>query len=164
MAEINYALLTTIVGFTGILVGAYLNQRLSNKFARKDMIFKKKLEYFEKISEAIEGNIRIYRNSINEIKNIKKADIKKNLENMKEKRKNFFVLSSPLYFNTLRLSQKIKEFVRVESEIFWNFSNMVHINHRQKEEIIKKLEEDLEELRIKSSNILLEMRDELRNS
>jgi len=164
MVEINFAVVTTIVGFTGILVGAYMNQRLSNKFARKDLIFKKKLEYFEKISEAIEGNIRVYRNSINEIKNNKKMETKNILENMKEKRRHFFVLSSPLYFNTLRLSQKIKEFVRIESEIFWNFSNMVYINNKNKEEIIKRLENGLEELKIKSLNILLEMRGELKNS
>ncbi len=81
MADINTGLLTVIVAMMGIffgtLISPYLNHRLNLRTNRRDLFFKKKLEYFEKIAEGIENNIRIYRNSILKIKEENKLGVLK---------------------------------------------------------------------------------------
>lgn len=160
--DISSGALTALVGLFGILIGTligpYVNHKLNLKNTRKDLIFKKKLEYFENIAENLEQNLRLYKNSISKAENSKNKfnDI---LNELKEKRKNYLILASPLYFNVSNLSERIMDFVEAEKVIFEYFPKLK--NKKQKDIIVKDLKDKLKELIILRDKILFEMRREL---
>jgi len=53
MVDVSSAFITTSIGMMGVVFGAilsnYVNSRVAMKNSRRDIIFKKKLEYFESI-------------------------------------------------------------------------------------------------------------------
>ena len=164
--DITTGSLTAIVGLVGVLLGAFvgpfMNHRLNNQYGRKDLIFKRKLEYFEKIAETIEQNKRIYHHAIGRIDFLKNSkEVNKVIEELKQNRKNFLIMSSPLYFNTRRFSEKIIDFVRIENEIFNRISELKNVNLNKKHSLIEQLNENLERLNRKSQEIIIEMRKEL---
>lgn len=161
---LNLTVLTLLVGMFGVLFGSlmgpYLNNKLNRKHQKEELFFKKKLEYFEKITENIENNIRLYKNCIKDTETTK-PNIKKTIEILKKERKNFLILSSPIYFDTARLAECIKKFVQTEKEIFSDF-NELESNKNIKEEIINRLNRQLENLKMGGNSIVLEMKRELK--
>jgi hypothetical protein len=157
--------LTAAIMLLGILVGTLItpkiNQKVSAEHNRKDLIFKKKLEYFEKIAEVIESNKRMYHQIIGKLecsKNNKENE--KIIGELKQERKKFFIKSSPLYFDTRKLSEKIIYFVRVEKNIFQKVEQIKE-SKDGKEEIIEQLKDEVKKLNIKGNEILYEMKKEL---
>ncbi|MDP2628398.1 MAG: hypothetical protein Q8P15_00685 [Nanoarchaeota archaeon] len=159
---INISILTILVGVIGILFGSlispYLNHKLTQRYQQRDLFFKKKIEYFEKIVENIEKNIRLYRLSIKKING--KNEIKELIENMKKERKNFLVLTSPIYLQRINLSNYIRNFTEIEGEIFNEF-NKLENQKENKEQIIIILKEKLESLKKSGNKIIFEMKREI---
>lgn len=157
--------ITAIIMLIGILVGALISPRISNRISaehsRKDLIFRKKLEYFEKILEIIEKNIRLYKQTIKEMEflSTNNKELKRLVIKLKENRKHFLIMSSPLYFDIKRISEKIIRFVRVEKEIF-NRASLLE-KSRDKKIAIEELKKILEMLKRRGNDILIEMRKEL---
>jgi hypothetical protein len=157
--------LTAVVMLLGILVGTLItpkiNQKVNTEHNRKDLIFKKKLEYFEKIAEVIESNKRMYHQIIGKLECSKnKKDADKIVEELKQERKKFFIKSSPLYFDIRKLSEKIIFFVRIEKNIFQKIEQIKE-DRDEKEDIIEQLKEDVKKLNIKGNEVLYEMKREL---
>ena len=166
VTSISSGALTAVVGLLGVLVGTligpYINHKLNLKNTRKDIIFKRKLEYFEKLSESIENNIRTYRNSITEAESARKQKLNEIYEKIKQERKNFLIMASPLYFNIQNLSEKIISFVDIEKEIFKEFEKLAKLNNEsQKEKTISNLKEKLKNLVDFGNRIVYEMKKEL---
>ena len=155
--------LTAIMAVLGMVVGTLVsprvNQKVNAEHNKKDLIFKKKLEYFEKIAEIIEENKRMYHQIIGRIECSKNnKETAKIVEELKQSRKNFLMKSSPLYFDTRILSDKIVNFVRIEKEIF---QEIEQIEQDKKEEIIEQLKENIKKLNMKANEIICEMKKEL---
>lgn len=165
--SISSGALTAIVGLVGVLlgtlIGPYINHKLTIKNTKRDIIFKRKLEYFEKLATDIEKNIRTYKNSINEAeKNLKKSRFKTIYKRLKKERKNFLILASPLYFNVHGLSERIISFVEVEKEIFKNFERLSNFkSKKQTLEIISNLKDELRNLISLGNRAVFEMKKEL---
>ncbi len=167
MIAINPNILTPFAGLLGVIVGAvisqYFNHKLGSKTSRGDIIFKRKLEYFEGIAEKLESNIKMHKNSVNALKSAKsKKEISSLLLTMKNSRKNFAIMASPLYLNIRELSEKIICFVDTEKEIFGKFEEIKKQNKADKKEI-EILEKKIEILRQCANQILAEMRHGLKN-
>lgn len=163
--KIETGLLTVLVALMGVLFGTlispYLNHRLNLRTSRRDLFFKRKLEYFEKIAENIDFNIRIYKNSISKLEEERNIKIlKQELKKIKEERKNFRISSSPLYFDTHEIARRIKEFAELEKRIFLDLEKLIELKEIKKE-IILDLERKLEELKITGTWIILEIKREL---
>ena len=159
--DISAGALTALVGLFGIMVGTLIgpviNHRLNLKNARKDIIFKRKLEYFEKLAENIEQNIRVYKSAIGEVETSKTPkNINEIISRLKEKRKNYLILASPLYFNIRNLSIKVTDFVDIEKNIFEDFTRI-----NRDEEILEALKEKLNKLTNSRDLIIIEMKREL---
>ena len=117
--DINSSLLTIATALIGILCGAAVSSYFNLKSARKDLIFKRKLEYFEKLSKDLEENLRLHKNVIMSLSESSKTkEIEAKLIELKQKRKSFLINSSPLYFKTNRMTERITFFVNTEKEIF----------------------------------------------
>ena len=56
------------------LTGAVVNNRLSAKNKKSEFIFQKKAEYFEKIVDSLENNLKLYHNAIEKVQNSNKKD------------------------------------------------------------------------------------------
>lgn len=139
----------------------YLNHKLNLKYNRKDIFFKKKLDYFEGIAKNLEENIKMYKRhmgGLQETKTLK--EIKKTFEKLKEERKKFYILASPLYFNTKRLADRIQIFIKLEKQIFSDFKGMVE-NKKIRDATIGELQEILDKLRISGSEVMNEMKKEI---
>lgn len=157
--------LTAVVMLLGIVVGTIISPRISHQigteYSRRDLIFKKKLEYFEKIIETIDKNKKMYNDSICRLEHIKnKKEVERVMDDIKRGRKNFSRMASPLYFDTRNLSEKVIHFVRIEKDIF-NLTSELRDNLSQQEEIIEKLKEDWKKLYKQGNEILSEMKKEI---
>lgn len=166
MANIAPSVITALVGLVGVifgtLIGHYFNHQLNLRNSKKDILFKKKLEYFEKLAGTIEMNIKVYKNSLNAIKSAKtKRETKKLILEMKENRKNFKIMASPLYFNIKSLSERIVYFVNIEKDIF-NMFEEIKMNEKIREDKLLVLEEKVDNLRNCANSILNEMKAELK--
>jgi hypothetical protein len=168
MATISSNIATAFVGLIGVvfgtLIGHYFNQQLSLRNSRKDIIFKRKLEYFEKLAETIEKNIKLYKNSFNAIKARKShEEISKIVLEMKEKRMNFIIMASPLYLDVKKLSKIIVNFVQIEKEIFNRFEELSkEKNKKEIEKELARLEEILNTLKYSGNYAVVEMKKELK--
>ncbi len=160
------AYITAGIMLLGILVGTLISPRIQHRmgteYSRKDLIFKKKLEYFENVIQTIEKNKKMYHNLICKIEESKTdSQIDKCIEELKKDRKKFFVMASQLYFNTKIISGKIVHFVRIEKDIFNKMSQLKEVNKEEKERIIEQLKGNLKSLDKKGAEILYEMKKEL---
>jgi hypothetical protein len=157
--------LTAAIMLLGIIIGTIINprvqQRTAREYNRRDLIFQKKLKYFENIFETIEKNKKMYRNFIHKIENSKNPKIDKIIEELKKERKNFFIQASPLYLNSKIFSEKIIHFVNIEKNIFNRINQIKEVNKKEREEIIEQLKNDLKKLDQKTIEILCEMKKEL---
>jgi len=156
--------LTAIMAIIGMVIGTLvspkINQKINAEHNRRDLLFKKKLEYFEKLTETIEENKRMYHQIIGKLGNSSNKEIDKIICELKEKRKNLLVKSSPLYFDTRKFSEVIVHFVRIERNIFQKVEQ-VKDKKNDKENLIEQLKEDMKKLNIKEREIIIEMRREL---
>ena len=158
---------TALSGMIGVLIGASLgpvvNNHLLAKYGKRDLIFKRKLDYFEKILDTIEKNTRLYKQEIRKLESSKDCkEIKKFVERLKVERKNFLVMSSPLYFDVKSISEKIISFVKIEKDIFNRISCLDKISEKEKEVLIMQLKRMLIILEKRGSEILFEMKKELK--
>ncbi|MEK6913324.1 MAG: hypothetical protein AABW47_01500 [Nanoarchaeota archaeon] len=156
--------ITAIVALIGILVGTLIGPRVTHQIgseqSRKDFIFKKKVEYFEKNLVTIEKNIRLYKEVIGKAGPVKEEkELDKLTDALKHNRESFLIMSSPLYFDTRKISEKIIRFTRVEKEIF----NRVSLLNKSKDKktAVEELTNLLEILKKRGSDILFEMKREL---
>lgn len=158
---------TALSGLIGVLIGASLgpviNHQLTTRYSKRDVIFKKKLDYFEKVLDTIEKNMKLYKESVRKIESSKDSkEIKKIIENMEAGRKNFLVMSSPLYFDVKKISQKIISFVKIEKDIFNRISSLKEMNEKEKEILTEQLKRMIAILSKRGNLILLEMKQELK--
>jgi hypothetical protein len=169
MVAINSSLTTALIGLLsavlGTIIGYYFNQHLNLRNLRKDIIFKKKLEYFERLAEVIEINIRMYKNALIAIKTKtskkeSKKKIEEIIEDMKENRKNFKIMASPLYFNVNGLSKMIIDFVNTEKDIFNKFEEFETSAPKTRD--LSYIEEKINILKNHANKMLIEMRDEIK--
>lgn len=162
---VDTGLLTVVVGVLGIFLGTmlspYLNHRLNQKYNREDIFFRKKLEYFEKITESMESNIRLYHASVHKLENISKKDeISKIVGGLREERKKFLIMSSPIFLNSNKLAKDIESFTKTEKDIFITFKRLLNKEiHKDAAEI--DLKEKFINLRKIANNILTAMKKEL---
>ena len=157
--------ITAIIMLIGIFVGALISPRVSHRIgtehSKRELIFRKKLEYFENLLRIIEKNSKLYKQTIKKIEIAKNSkEVNKLVTELKQNREHFLILSSPLYFDIKRISEKIIRFVRVEKEIFSRVSLLE--NSRNKKASIEQLKNLLEILKKRGNDILIEMRKELK--
>ena len=149
----------------GVVIGAiisnYFNQKIAAKSARRGLVFNKKIEYFEDITETLKNNLKLYRNSIKEYEKTRKA--KKILEKLKAGRKKFDIKNSQIYLDTRSISKKIKQFVINENNIFKSFEN-VEKNNEDKEILIKLAKNSMKNLEKISNSLVDYMRAEIEKS
>lgn len=167
MTETLSQLIPTLSGIIGVLIGASIgplvNHQLTTRYSKKDLIFKRKLDYFEKVLDVIEKNSKLYKQQIRKLESSKDSkEIKKIVEEMKKERKHFFVMSSPLYFDVTKISKGIVRFVKIEKDIFNRISSLEKINEKEKEVLVEQLKRMLIILEKRGSDILFEMKKELR--
>ncbi len=162
--DINTSIITILTGMIGVLCGAAAGSYFNLKSARKDILFKRKLGYFEKLVQDIEKNLRLYKKvilSLSESSKIK--EIKQSMAEIKQERKNFFVMASPLYFDVKKMTERITNFVNIEKSIFAAFENLEK-NHKRgpsKARSLFGLNEALQKLNKAGEIAILEMRREL---
>jgi len=166
MTELSQ-LIPTLSGIAGVLIGAsigpLINHQLTTRYSKKDLIFKRKLDYFEKVLETIEKNTKLYKQQIRKLEASKDSkEIKKIVEEMKKERKHFFVMSSPLYFDVTKISKAIIHFVKIEKDIFNRISTLEKINEKEKEILVSQLKTMQVILEKRGSEILFEMKKELK--
>jgi len=157
MAEIESIFISTMIGMTGVVIGAiisnYVNQKIARDTARKDIIFKKKMVYFENIVECIEKNTKLYKNSIKAAE--EKKNVNKIIKIMKKERKKFEINSSPLYLNISPISRMVREFVSIEKKIFFCFEKM---KSKKNENMIEILHVNLIDLNKSGTRIIDRLR------
>jgi len=160
-------LIPTLSGIIGVLIGASIgplvNHQLTTRYSKKDLIFKRKLDYFEKVLDTIERNNRLYKQQVKKLEASQdNRIIKKIVEEMKKERKNFLMMSSPLYFDVTKISEKIIRFVKIEKDIFNRISSLEKINEKEKEVLVAQLKRMLIILDKRGNEILFEMKKELK--
>jgi hypothetical protein len=163
MVEISSALITTMTGMLGVIVGAvisnYLNQKIARQSAKKDVIFRKRIDYFENIVKCIDKNTQMYYKSIKDLEtNPKSENVNKILVSLKKNRKKFEIMTSPLYIDTRPISRMIKKFVGIEKNIFKYFKNSGKIDN---DEIMKGLKDNFRELKLTGTRIITQLRENL---
>jgi len=166
MVEISSLVVSSLTGVFGVVIGAvisnYFNQKIARQSTRKDLIFRKKIDYFEKILESVSKNTELYKNSIKSIeRGYKNKDIKNILNNLKSNRKKFEIMNSPLYLDIGRISFKISQFVSKEKIIFLYFEKLLE-GIVTKEEAIKALNFDFFELKKVGGEIISILRNNLK--
>jgi hypothetical protein len=163
--ELNTAIITITTAILGVSCGAAAGAYFNLRSSRKDMLFKRKFEYFEKLSQDLERNLRLYKKAILSLsKSSKIKDIQENLNELRATRKSFMAMASPLYFDIAKMKENIISFVDIEKNIFSAFDKLIE-NHKStatKARIIYELNESLNRLDEAGEKIILEMRDELK--
>jgi predicted esterase YcpF (UPF0227 family) len=165
--DISSSLITTLSGMAGILIGAsigpVINNHLTAKYGKRDLLFKRKLDYFEKILDTIEKNTRLYKQEIRKLEVSKDyKEIKKFSQRLKTERKNFLIMSSPLYFDVRNISERIIRFVKIEKDIFNRISPLDKLNEKEKGVLVEQLKRMLVILEKRGNEILFEMKKELK--
>jgi len=165
MVELSSALVTTMIGMLGVVTGAiisnYVNQRIAAKSVRRDIVFKKKIEYFEKIVESINFNRKMYESALKQaVKDSGKSQISKIISDLKKNRKKFILTSIPLYLDVTLISKRIRYFVSIEKKIFHSFEMMKDSD--EQEEIIDNIRHAVKLLESIGEKMIIEMRKELK--
>jgi hypothetical protein len=162
--DFTTTVITLFTGLIGVLCGTAVSSYFNMKSARKDVLFKRKLEYFEKLAQDIEKNIRLHKKVILSLSNLsKKKEIAAHIEELKQNRKIFLIMASPLYFNVEPLGEKITAFVGIEKEIFETFNELIknYGAESSRARNLFELGEKLKKLSKAGEAIIAEMRNEL---
>lgn len=165
MVDISSAMVTTLMGMLGVVIGAilsnYVNQKIARQVAKKDIVFKKKIDYFEKIVDTISKNTKLYKNSINRLGLIKnKRDIANIYTTLKKDRRKFEVMNGPLYMDTHFISVEIRKFVAIEKIIFRSFDRM-QCDESSVDELGKDLKLHFKQLETIGSKLIVFLRQDL---
>lgn len=162
--DLSTAIMTITTALLGVLCGAAAGAYFNARSARKDVVFKRKFEYFEKLIQDLEKNIRLYKKAILSLsKSSKKAEIESNLNELKTNRKSFMVMASPLYFDVAKMKENMTSFVAVEKQIFTIFEKLLESkNASTKARCIFELNESLNKLDEINEKITEDMRVELK--
>jgi hypothetical protein len=165
MVDLSSAVVSTMTGMTGVVIGAiisnYVNQKIARQAAKKDIVFKKKIEYFEKIVNSIGKNIKLYRNAIRQLETKKnKSEIKKVLKTLKENRQKFEMTTSPLYMDTRVISSEIKKFVEIEKMIF-KCMEIMNSENNFPQDALRKMKLKFKEIQIIGNKLTLILRKKL---
>ena len=162
--DINSSILTIITALIGILCGTAVGAYFNLKSARKDILFKRKLEYFEKLTQDLEKNMRLYKKAILSLSaSSKKEAINANLIELKQNRKNFLLMASPLYYDIKPMTERVTSFVALEKEIFALFESLIknYKSNSSRARILFELNETLNKISRAEESIIVEMRREL---
>jgi len=164
MADFSSAFITTITGLIGVVIGAsisnYVNHQIARQTSKKDTLFKKRLEYFEKIVDTVIKNTQMYTKALKRLESSpNKKQIKEILRNIKEERMKFEIMSSPLYFDTRVISNLINDFVNIEKEVFLDLEKI----YKQgiSEELVSALKEILSRLNKAGYKIIIDLRTDV---
>ncbi len=162
MVDISSALTTTLIGMSGVVLGAilsnYINSRIAMKNSRREIVFRKKLEYFEAIVQCIEKNTKLYLQSLREFeKNPDKKTALKIIKKLKTNRNRFDAKASPIYLDTRLFSINIKRFVNLEKIIFLAFESLTKPDS-DKSLIVKSLKINMKTLVATGNQIIADMR------
>jgi len=165
MVDIYPAIVTTLTGVLGVVVGAtisnYVNQKIARQSAKKDIILRKKIEYFEKVVDSIGNNIQLYRKFIKKAEKIRtKKEAADILSELKKSRKKFELMAGPLYLDTRPISLRIKQFTDIEKTIFEYFGKISQPNY-QKEDILHALKISLSDLEKVGNSLIFGFRENL---
>jgi hypothetical protein len=165
MVDISSALTTTSIGMIGVVFGAilsnYVNSRIAMKNSRREIIFKKKLEYFESVVQSVEKNTKLYLQSIREFeKSPNKKTALKIIKKLKSGRSRFDARTSPIYLDTRIFSQNIKRFVSLEKIIFISFESLVKLDS-EKSQIINSIKINTKLIIKMGNQIISDMRADL---
>lgn len=161
--DLNTTILTIATALIGILCGAAAGSYFNLRTGRKDLLFKRKLEYFEKLSRDMEENLRLHKKAILPLsKSSKAGHIEQKLLTLKKERKNFLIMASPLYFDTSIMTEKIIYFVNVEKSIFSALEKLAQNPAKSaKAKMLFDIREHLQKLTLASQEIIQEMKREL---
>ena len=161
--DISQSAITVLTGLIGVLCGTSISSYFNLKSARKDLIFKRKLEYFEKLARDLEENFRLYKKPALSITNkTKKSKIKQALEELRKNRKNFLIAASPLYFDVDKMTPRVTYFVNIEKNIFSLLEKLItEESALSKEKLILELQGSLPRLDRAKQLVILAMRQEL---
>jgi len=164
MTDFSSAFITTITGLIGVVIGAsisnYVNHQIARQTSKKDTLFKKRLEYFEKIVDTVIKNTQMYTKALKRLESSpNKKQIKEILRNIKEERMKFEIMSSPLYFDTRVISNLINDFVNIEKEVFLDLEKI----YKQgiSEELVSALKEILSRLNKAGYKIIIDLRTDV---
>lgn len=168
MVDLSTTLTSILTAVFGVLCGATIGAYFNLKSARKDLIFKRKLEYFEKLVQDLEENFRLHKKAILATsESSKKKQIESSYTELQKNRKTFLIKASPLYFNIEKLTEKMTSFAQTEKEIFSSFENLIRnykiISKASKKRLIFDLNEKIAKLNSSKDAIILEMKSELKD-
>lgn len=163
MVELTSAVTTTLIGMLGVVVGAaisnYVNQMIAAKSARRDLLFKKKVEYFDRVVHVIEHNLKLYTMWRRKLESkASRALIEKALKTLKKKRAHFGISTSALYLDVEVFSRDIKQFVAYEKQIFALISELKRDDY---ERVMDTLRRSIRNLENAGNSIIYKMRRSL---
>lgn len=163
MVELTAAITTTLIGMFGVVIGAaisnYVNQRIAAKSARRDLLFKKKVDYFDRTVACIEHNLKLYTTWRRKMETkASREAIEKALKTLKKERAKFDINTSALYLDVSVFSHDIKRFVALEKQIFALFERL---QSEDLEHILDTLRQTLHLLEQTGTLIIKKMRKEL---
>lgn len=158
MEEIWIAVIGTLGGaLIGSIIAPYFTHRYSLKkldthhkrkieYLKEETFFKRKLNYFERITEAIEDNILFCDFAINHIKNCEKEEDWRKVKAMLENSKILQMQGSPLYSDNLKKTAiGIVKYLRAWEELIKVTRKMPKTKNERKNliEHIKKIREKM---------------------
>lgn len=163
MVELSSAIMTTFIGMFGVVIGAiisnYVNQKIAAQSARRDLLFRKKVEYFDRTVSCVEKNIKLYNAWRKKLEVAgSPATTDKAIKMLKKNRAKFDPMSSALYFDVERFSRDVRQFVAIEKQIFALFERL---RHERPEPIIDALRQSVHRLEQEGQNITAKMRTSL---
>lgn len=163
MVDLSSAVTTTFIGMFGVAIGAiisnYVNQRIAARSARRELFFKKKVDYFDRTVTCIEKNVKLYTLLKKKLESkVTPLLVANALKTLKKERTKFDPLSSALYFDIQMFSRDIKHFVALEKQLFALFGRLTPENQ---EEIFSSLRHILHHLETTGQSIIIKMRNSL---
>ena len=165
MIDFSSVVVTTLTGMVGVIIGAivsnYVNQRIAREATKKDIVLRKKIEYFEKIVDTLGHNTQMYRKFIKKAeKTVSKKEAAEILAELKRGRKKFEIMAGPLYMDTRPVSVKIKQFTDIEKNIFSNFEKLSRPEY-PKEDVIHGLKISFADIERAGNNLICGFRANL---
>jgi hypothetical protein len=151
VSELIYGVLISgiflIIGIVATIIGqeysTWRNHQRRMDFMQKEILFKKKLDYFENLMELLETNLKISAEIIKNIRNDDKLEFKKSnndfFENI-EKLKSFTISKSEIYNNNKKIWELFINFlVEGKKAIDKLTINSNTKNHKELEQILNPL-------------------------
>lgn len=130
----------------GAAISNYVNQMIAAKSARRDLLFKKKVEYFDRVVNVIEQNIKLYRTWQRKLETkASKKMIEQAITTFKKKRAHFDIKTSALYVDVEAFSRDIKHFVGYEKHVFALVERLSHEEYESTMDTLRQVLHGLEQ-------------------